>query len=78
VEIAPVVEQRTEPGRAPATPIADESQPHEYVLMVRDLGSKRQPATFLTLGSSLIFGATCWLLHRRDRVVATHRAEAKA
>jgi hypothetical protein len=77
VEIAPVVHQRTEPGRAPATPIADDEQPHEYVLMVRDLGSKRQPATFLTLGAGLIFGATCWLLHRRDRVVATHLAEAK-
>jgi hypothetical protein len=77
VEIAPVVPQRTEPGRAPATPVADEEQPHEYVLMVRDLGSKRQPATFLTLGAGLIFGATCWLLHRRDRVVASHLAEAK-
>jgi hypothetical protein len=77
VEIAPVVEQRTEPGRAPATPIPDENAPHEYVLMVRDLGSKRQPATFLTLGAGLIFGASCWLLHRRDRVVATHLAEAK-
>jgi hypothetical protein len=77
VEIAPVVPQREEPGRAPATPIADESQPHEYVLMVRDLGSKRQPATFLTLGAGLIFGATCWMLHKRDKVVAKHVAEAK-
>lgn len=77
VEIAPVVPQRTEPGRAPATPIADPDQPHEYVLMVRDLGSKRQPATFLTLGAGLIFGATCWLLHRRDQIVDSNLAEAK-
>lgn len=78
VEIVPVVPQRTEPGRAPATPVADENQPHEYVLMVRDLGSKRQPATFLTIGSTLIFGATCWLLHRRDKVVDAHVNGAKA
>jgi hypothetical protein len=78
VEIAPVVEQRTEPGRAPATPVADENAPHEYVLMVRDLGSKRQPATFLTLGSTLIFGTSCWLLHRRDRVVTEHVSGGKA
>ncbi len=77
VEIAPVVPQRTEPGRAPAAPVIDETQPHQYVLMVRDLGSKRQPATFLTLGASLIFGATCWMLHRRDKTVAKHIAEAK-
>lgn len=77
VEIVPVVEQRTEPGRAPATPVPDDDAPREYVLMVRDLGSKRQPATFLTLGSGLIFGATCWMLHRRDKVVATNVAGAK-
>ncbi len=77
VEIAPVVPQREEPGRAPATPIPDSNQPHEYVLMVRDLGSKRQPATFLTIGAGLIFGASCWLLHRRDKVVSSNLAEAK-
>jgi len=78
VEIAPVIPQREEPGRAPPTPAADPSQPREYVLMVRDLGSKRQPATFLTLGAGLIFGASCWLLHRRDKLVQIHVAEAKA
>lgn len=77
VEFVPVVEQRAEPGRAPAIPVPDEDAPHEYVLMVRDLGSKRQPATFLTIGAGLIFGTSCWLLHRRDKVVATHLAEAK-
>jgi hypothetical protein len=37
--------------------------------MIRDLGTKRQPAIFITLGSSLIFAILCWLLHRRDRFV---------
>lgn len=78
VEFAPLVPQREEPGRAPATPVVDENQPHEYLLMVRDLGSKRQPATVITIGSLLIFGACCWMLHRRDRVVTEHLAKAGA
>ena len=69
VEFAPLLPQRAEPGRAPAKPVIDSSQPHRYLLMIRDLGSKRQPALFITLGSSLIFGILCWLLHRRDRFV---------
>ena len=69
VELASLVPQRTEPGRAPARPVIDESQPHRYLLMIRDLGSKRQPAVFITIGSSIIFLILCWLLHRRDRFV---------
>ncbi|MGA0878708.1 MAG: hypothetical protein ACO3SP_06270, partial [Ilumatobacteraceae bacterium] len=72
VEIAPVVPQRAEPGRAPARPVIDESQPHQYVIMVRDLGSQRQPAAFITIGSTLIFLVSCWMLHRRDKVVRAH------
>ncbi len=78
VEIQPLVPQRTEPGRAPARPVVDESQPHEYVLMLRDLGTKRQPSAFITIGSTLIFGVCVWLLHRRDRFVAAHLADAKS
>lgn len=70
VEIAPVVPQRAEPGRAPARPVIDQSQPHQYVVMIRDLGSKRQPAAFITIGSTIIFLLCCWLLHRRDKLVA--------
>jgi len=72
VQIAPVIPQRVEPGRAPARPIIDESQPHQYVIMLRDLGSQRQPAAFVTLGSTLIFLVACWLMHRRDKVVRAH------
>jgi hypothetical protein len=74
VEIAPVIPQRVEPGRAPARPVIDETQPHQYVLMVRDLGSQRQPAAFITIGSTMIFGIFCWLLHRRDKMVAANRS----
>jgi hypothetical protein len=76
VEIAPLIPQRTEPGRAPARPVIDESQPHQYVVMIRDLGTKRQPAAFITAGSTLIFLLCCWMMHRRDRIVAANRGLA--
>ena len=66
VEVAPIVPQRTEPGRAPARPVIDETQPHRYVYMLRDLGTKRQPSVFITIGSTIIFFLLCRLLHVRD------------
>jgi hypothetical protein len=66
VQIAPVVPQRTEPGRAPARPVIDETAPQRYVYMLRDLGTKRQPAIFITIGSTIIFLLLCRLLHVRD------------
>jgi hypothetical protein len=69
VEIAPVIEQRTEPGRAPVRPQIDESKPHQYVYMIRDLGSLRRPAAIITLSSLLILLVLCYMLHERDRVV---------
>ena len=38
--------------------------------MIRDLGSLREPAAYITIGSTISFLALCWLLHRRDRFVA--------
>ena len=66
VEVAPIVPQRTEPGRAPARPVIDETQPHRYVYMLRDLGTRRQPAIFITIGSTIIFLLLCRMLHTRD------------
>ena len=77
VEVAPLVPQRSEPGRAPARAIIDTSRSHEYVYMVRDLGHRRLPAAIITISSLILFLVLCWLLHRRDRFVAANRA-AKA
>jgi hypothetical protein len=73
VEFAPLVPTRTEPGRAPAPAEIDESRPHIYVMMIRDLGTRRQPAAFITIGSSMIFGLSLLLLSRRERVALAHR-----
>ncbi len=77
VEIAPLIEQREEPGRAPAKPEIDTSRPRQYVYMIRDLGSKRKPAALITIGSLVVFLMLCYLLHTRDRRVQANRS-AKA
>lgn len=77
VEIAPLVPQRTEPGRAPARAVIDTSRSHEYVYMIRDMGSKRVPAAIICISSLIIFLTLCWLLHIRDRRVQVNRS-AKA
>lgn len=77
VEIAPLVPQRTEPGRAPARAVIDTSRPHEYVYLIRDLGQKRVPAAIICISSLLIFLLSCWLLHTRDQRVRENRS-AKA
>ncbi|MGB8857945.1 MAG: hypothetical protein WCC60_01750 [Ilumatobacteraceae bacterium] len=77
VEIAPLVPQRDEPGRAPARPVIDTSRPHEYVYMIRDMGAKRVPAAIICISSLIIFLTLCWMLHTRDRRVMANRS-AKA
>lgn len=69
VEIAPLIEQRTEPGRAPARPQVDTTRPHNYVVMIRDLGSERQPALLIAFGSGIIFFLLAWSLHRREAIL---------
>jgi len=72
VEVAALEQTRPEPGRAPPPPVVDDSQPHQYVYMVRDLGAQRQPALFVTIGSGLVFLVLCWVLHRRERILTTN------
>lgn len=70
VEVAPLQPLRDEPGRAPLPPEIDEDRQRQYVYMIRDLGSLRAPAAYITIGSTIVFLGMCWLLHRRDRIVA--------
>jgi hypothetical protein len=77
VEVAPFQDVRVEEGRAPIAPEVDQTQPRQYVYMIRDLGSLREPAAYITIGSTIMFLALCFFLHRRDRFVARNR-ERKA
>lgn len=77
-EAAPLVQVRTEPGRAPVSPQIDETSQRQYVYMIRDLGARRQPAVVLTLGGGAIFLALCFLLHRRERYLQENLSDSKA
>jgi len=74
VEVAPLVTQRAEPGRAPARAEIDVAQPHRYVVMIRDLGARRKPAFLIAFGSGLIFFFLCWILHRREALLLKNLA----
>jgi hypothetical protein len=74
VEVAPYMPLLDEPGRAPTAPEVDTSRQRQYVYMIRDLGSLRQPAAYIAIGSTIVFLALCSLLHRRDRFVAANLA----
>lgn len=74
VEVAPLVVQRAEPGRAPARAQIDETQPRRYVVMIRDLGAKRRPAFLIGFGSGLIFFLLAWVLHRREALLRKNLA----
>lgn len=78
VRVQGVIPRETVAGEPPPAPEADPSQPVVSVVMVRDLGSRRQPAIFLTIASAIVFGICCNSLHRRDKLVAQARAEAGA
>ena len=69
VEVAPFSPLLGEPGRAPTASEVDTTRQRQYVYMVRDLGSLRQPASYIAIGSTIMFLAMCFLLHRRDRFV---------
>lgn len=74
VEIAPLLEQRIEPGRAPARPQIDTTKQHNYVVMIRDLGAERQPALLIAFGSGIIFFLLSWSLHRREAILTRNLA----
>lgn len=72
VEVAPFEPLLDEPGRAPTAPEIDTERQRQYVYMIRDLGSLREPAAYIAIGSTIMFLALCFLLHRRDRFVAAN------
>lgn len=76
VQVQAVVPQTTPPGGKPPTPKLDTTQPVISVVMIRSLGDVRFPGfmTFLVFG--ILFGILCNTLHRREKLVALHRAEA--
>jgi hypothetical protein len=75
VEVRQLLPAVEEPGRAPAPDVEDPDAEPVYVLMLRDLGTRRQPAILITFGSTIIFLWACWRLHEREKVLARHLAD---
>jgi hypothetical protein len=70
------LKQQTAPGQAPPKAAVDPTQPQTAVMMVRDLGTLRQPAAVLTGASLITFGVCCYVLHRRDKQAWAARGSA--
>lgn len=64
-------------GETPPSAEPDPDAPVVSVVMVRDLGSLRLPPALITLSSLVVFGIICNALHRRDKLAATHRQQAR-
>jgi hypothetical protein len=74
VQFQPAIPQEAVPGEPPPVPVADEDAQVISAVLVRDIGERRLPASLITIGSGLIFGLLCAMLHQRDRRVAEHRS----
>jgi len=65
-------------GGAPPRPVADNTKPTTYAVVVRDLGSVRQPSLVISISAGLIFLIICDILHRRDKAIWATQAAAQA
>jgi hypothetical protein len=74
VQLQPAIPQEEVAGQPPPTPEADPGAQVISAVLVRDIGQRRVPAALLTIGSGLIFGLLCAMLHQRDRRVVAHRS----
>src|SRR3954452_19339742 len=70
------VKQTAAPGQPPPKATANPNAPQTAVLMVRNLGTVRQPAAVLTGASLITFGVCCYVLHRRDKQAWAARSTA--
>jgi len=78
VQVRPVVKQVIDPNAPPPKPIPDQSKPLTSVVMVRDLGSVKQPQFFVAGGGLMIFFVICYVLHQRDKEIWAAQAAAAA
>lgn len=76
VQVQKVKEVDVPFGETPPKAEADPSAPVISVVLERDLGDKRLPPVLVAIGSAIIFGVTCNVLHRRDKAVMAARLAA--
>ncbi len=77
VQVRAVIPQETVPGQAPPTPQFDQSQPLITVVLTSAASATCASQGFMVfLIFGVLFGVTCNVLHRRDKLQAAHRAAA--
>jgi hypothetical protein len=76
--VQPVVPVVATAGAAPVKPVADTSKPITYVVLVRNLGSIRQPPLFIGTFAFVIFAVVTYSLHRRDLEIIEARKTTAA
>ena len=74
VQVQPAIPQEEVVGEALPPPEADPDAEVISIVMVRDLGQRRLVPALIAIGSGLMFGLLCAMLHARDRVVAEHQS----
>lgn len=72
VQVKPVLPE-PKIGGAPPTPSPDPDAETTHVVMVRDLGAKRQPAIVMAFSMGVLFAIICYVLHQRDKEITRLR-----
>lgn len=69
------IPQSVAPGEAPPPPVPDPDAEIVTVIMERDLGNRRLIPALFSIFSGIIFAASAWMLHSRDRLAMQTRSE---
>jgi len=60
-------------GEPPPKAVVDSSAPVVSVIMIRDLGAKRENPGVVNIASGLLFAVFCYMLHSRDKEAMAQR-----
>jgi hypothetical protein len=74
VQFQPAEAPEAAPGQPPNPPEIIEGSQTVSAVLVRDIGQRRVVPAGVCIGSGLMFGLLCVMLHKRDQRVAEHRS----
>lgn len=74
VQFQPASVEEAAPGQPPNQPEIIEGSQTVSAVLVRDIGQRRLVPAAVSIGSGLMFGLLCAMLHKRDRTLAEHRS----
>jgi hypothetical protein len=74
VEFQPATVEEAAPGQPPNQPEIVEGSQTISAVLLRDIGQRRVVPAAVCLGSGMIFGLLCVMLHKRDQRVIEHRS----